>query len=86
MAHSDPIMAMTMTAHPGRVKALVDVPFERARNFLELRSRPPYGEMLYTTWHPLRDALKRAHGPELQEDDTDGDVDLPDPTSTRAVM
>lgn len=79
---------MVMTAHPGRVKALVDVPFERPRNVLELRSRPAYGEIVYKIWQQLRDEVNRAQGLEMQEEDvdTDGDADLPDPTSTRPVM
>eukprot|EP01037_Dinobryon_pediforme_P048960 gene48960-biopygen26681 len=39
---------MVMTAHPGRAKVTIDVPFERPRQVLELRARPEYGEFVYT--------------------------------------
>jgi NitT/TauT family transport system ATP-binding protein len=51
---------MIMTAHPGRAKTVIDVPFERPRNVLELRSRPAYGELVYTIWGQLRDEVQRA--------------------------
>ncbi|WP_241673061.1 ABC transporter ATP-binding protein [Lacisediminimonas profundi] len=51
---------MVMSAHPGRIKALIDVPFERPRNVLELRAQPAYGEMVYGIWSHLRDEVRRA--------------------------
>jgi NitT/TauT family transport system ATP-binding protein len=51
---------MIMTAHPGRAKTVIDVPFERPRSVLELRSRPAYGELVYTIWGQLRDEVQRA--------------------------
>ena len=48
---------MVMTAHPGRVKALVDVPFDRPRNVLEMRSRPDYGEIVFAIWRHLREEV-----------------------------
>jgi len=51
---------MIMTAHPGRAKQIVDVPFERPRAVLELRSRPAYGELVYSIWGQLRDEVQRA--------------------------
>jgi NitT/TauT family transport system ATP-binding protein len=51
---------MIMTAQPGRIKQLVDVPFERPREVLELRSRPAYGELVYSIWGQLRDEVQRA--------------------------
>ena len=50
---------MVMTAHPGRAKALIDVPFERPRDVLELRHRPEYGEIVYDIWQQLRDEVSR---------------------------
>jgi len=32
-----------MTAHPGRIEALVEVPFARPRGVLDLRRDPTYG-------------------------------------------
>lgn len=51
---------MVMTAHPGRDKATLDVPFERPRKVLELRARPEYGEFVYNIWSYLRDEVQRA--------------------------
>ena len=51
---------MVMTAQPGRTKQIVDVPFERPRDVLELRSRPAYGELVYSIWGQLRDEVQRA--------------------------
>jgi len=51
---------MVMTAQPGRTKAIVDVPFARPRNVLELRAKPEYGELVYTIWGYLRDEVQRA--------------------------
>ena len=51
---------MIMTAHPGRAKMVIDVPFERPRHVLELRARPAYGELVYTIWGQLREEVQRA--------------------------
>lgn len=51
---------MVMTAHPGRDKATIDVPFERPRKVLELRARPEYGEFVYNIWSYLREEVQRA--------------------------
>ena len=41
-------------------KQIVDVPFERPRNVLELRARPAYGELVYSIWGQLRDEVQSA--------------------------
>lgn len=51
---------MVMTAHPGRTKAIVDVPFERPRSVLELRATPRYGELVYEIWGYLREEVQHA--------------------------
>ncbi len=51
---------MVMTANPGRMKALIDVPFERPRHVLELRQKPAYGELVVDIWEQLRDEVNRA--------------------------
>jgi NitT/TauT family transport system ATP-binding protein len=51
---------MVMTANPGRAKAIIDVPFERPRNVLELRQKPAYGELVFSIWEQLRDEVQRA--------------------------
>jgi NitT/TauT family transport system ATP-binding protein len=55
---------MVMSAHPGRVKAVIDVPFARPRNVLELRSMPEYGDMVYKIWGHLREEVQRAKAQE----------------------
>lgn len=51
---------MVMTAHPGRAKAIIDVPFERPRKVLELRATPAYGEFVYNIWGYLREEVELA--------------------------
>lgn len=51
---------MIMSAQPGRVKQIVEVPFERPRDVLELHSRPAYGQLVYSIWGQLRDEVQRA--------------------------
>lgn len=51
---------MVMSAQPGKLKALIDVPFERPRDVLALRSQPAYGELVYSIWGQLRDEVQRA--------------------------
>jgi NitT/TauT family transport system ATP-binding protein len=55
---------MVMTAHPGRSKAIIDVPFPRPRNVLELRATPAYGELVYDIWGQLRDEVLAAKAEE----------------------
>lgn len=77
---------MVMTAHPGRLKAVVDVPFERPRDVLELRSRPEYGEIVYKIWEQLRDEVNRAQGLDVPGDGPSAVEPPEDPTTTRPVM
>jgi NitT/TauT family transport system ATP-binding protein len=58
---------VVMTAHPGRIKALVEVPFPRPRGVLELRKDPAYGALVFRIWGDLRDEVDRAR---LQEAET----------------
>lgn len=51
---------MVMTAQPGRTKALINVPFERPREVLELRAKPEYGELVYQIWDLLREEVQQA--------------------------
>lgn len=51
---------MVMTAHPGRAKAIIDVPFPRPRSVLELRASPQYGELVYRIWGQLREEVQAA--------------------------
>ena len=51
---------MVMTANPGKAKAVIDVPFARPRNVLELRHTPAYGEMVFNIWEQLREEVQTA--------------------------
>jgi len=53
---------MVMSARPGRLKAMYDVPFERPRDVLELRKRPGYGELVYEIWESLRSEVDEEGG------------------------
>lgn len=50
-------LIMVMTAQPGRIKTVVDVPLARPRNVLELRHEPEYGEIVYRIWGHLREEV-----------------------------
>jgi NitT/TauT family transport system ATP-binding protein len=51
---------VVMTAHPGRIKTIVEVPFPRPRDVLELRREPAYGALVFRIWGELRDEVDRA--------------------------
>jgi NitT/TauT family transport system ATP-binding protein len=51
---------MVMTAHPGRSKARIAVPFERPRDVIKLRTDPRYGELVFEIWGQLRDEVQQA--------------------------
>ncbi len=51
---------MVMSAHPGKAKMILDVPFERPRDVLELRAHQEYGELVYKIWGELRGEVLRA--------------------------
>jgi NitT/TauT family transport system ATP-binding protein len=57
---------MVMTANPGREKALIDIPFPRPRQVLELRAQPEYGELVFKIWSHLRDEVQRAKAQEAE--------------------
>ena len=57
---------MVMTAQPGRTKALIDVPFERPREVLDLRAEPAYGKLVHEIWGHLRDEVQAARAREVQ--------------------
>jgi NitT/TauT family transport system ATP-binding protein len=58
---------MVMTAHPGRAKAIIDVPFPRPRDVLKLRATPEYGRLVLSIWEHLREEVQRARA--QQEED-----------------
>src|SRR3954447_6602924 len=51
---------VVMTAHPGRIKSIVEVPFPRPREVLALRREAAYGALVFRIWGDLRDEVDRA--------------------------
>lgn len=50
---------MVMSSRPGRVKALVQVPFDRPRDVLDLRAEPEYGGLVRGIWEQLRTEVEQ---------------------------
>ena len=48
---------MVMSTNGGRPKAFIDVPFDRPRSVIELRSSPAYGAVFHEIWSHLRDEV-----------------------------
>jgi NitT/TauT family transport system ATP-binding protein len=74
---------MVMTAHPGQIKAYVQVPFERPRAVYEIRATPQYGQLMYSIWELLRDEVLRAKREEGTEGGADQNPSFKPPTRTR---
>ncbi len=51
---------LVMTAHPGTMKADMEVKFPRPRHVYELKASPAFGELVYNVWSQLRDEVLRA--------------------------
>jgi NitT/TauT family transport system ATP-binding protein len=49
-----------MTAQPGRIKKIIEVPLQRPRNVVELRHDRLYGEIVYEIWGHLREEVEKA--------------------------
>ncbi|MDQ3655293.1 MAG: ABC transporter ATP-binding protein [Chloroflexota bacterium] len=56
---------VVMSAQPGTVRAIIDVPFSRPRSLSAVRSDPAFGALFNQTWDLLRDEVMRAR--QLQE-------------------
>jgi NitT/TauT family transport system ATP-binding protein len=52
LALSDRVVVMT--AHPGRVREIIEIPFARPRDPIELRADPQFGRLAVHVWHLLR--------------------------------
>ncbi len=50
---------LVMSAHPGQVKSIVEVPFSRPRKVYEIRKEPGYGELVYELWSQLQIEMKQ---------------------------
>ncbi len=53
-----------MTAHPGRIKAIIDVDLPRPRNITEIRKDPRFAEQFHLIWNQLREEVMRAKAEE----------------------
>jgi NitT/TauT family transport system ATP-binding protein len=51
---------MVMTAHPGRIKAVIDIDLPRPRNIAEIRTTMHYNQLFQTIWFSLRDEVFRS--------------------------
>jgi NitT/TauT family transport system ATP-binding protein len=53
-------LVVVMSARPGRVKAIIPVPFPRPRRVFELKAQPEFGKLTYHIWELLRDEVIQA--------------------------
>jgi len=51
---------VVMTAHPGRIKHIIDVPFARPRNLMTLSASAEFGALKLDIWRVLEDEVMRA--------------------------
>ena len=56
--------AAIMTAHPGRIKEIIDIPFPHPRNLMELSVTPLFAELKLKIWRVLEDEVNRARASE----------------------
>src|SRR5438105_8314772 len=53
-----------MTAQPGRIKQVIDVPFPHPRNLMTLSASPEFGQLKLAIWHVLEEEVMRARAEE----------------------
>ncbi len=51
---------VVMTAQPGRIKQIIDVPFPHPRNLMTLSASPEFGCLKLEIWRVLEDEVNRA--------------------------
>jgi len=51
---------VVMTAQPGRIKQIIDVPFPHPRNLMALSATPEFGSLKLDIWRVLEDEVMRA--------------------------
>jgi NitT/TauT family transport system ATP-binding protein len=51
---------VVMTAQPGRIKQIIDVPFPHPRNLMTLSASPEFGQLKLDIWRVLEDEVNRA--------------------------
>jgi NitT/TauT family transport system ATP-binding protein len=49
-----------MTAHPGRIKQIIDVPFPHPRDLLQLSASREFGKLKLDIWRVLEEEVNRA--------------------------
>lgn len=49
---------VVMSAHPGTIREVIDVPFARPRFLTDVRSDPAFADLFTTTWSMLRDEVE----------------------------
>src|SRR5207302_1472941 len=52
--------ARVVTAQPGRIKRIIDVPFPRPRNLMTLSASPEFGRLKLDIWQVLEEEVTRA--------------------------
>ncbi|WP_028560431.1 ABC transporter ATP-binding protein [Paenibacillus pinihumi] len=56
-----------MSSRPGRIKQIVDIPFQSRRNEEDLRSNPEFVRLRHEIWELLKDEVSRAQEQEKQK-------------------
>jgi NitT/TauT family transport system ATP-binding protein len=51
---------VVMTAQPGRIKQIIDVPFEHPRDLTTLSAAPEFGKLKLDIWRVLEEEVQRA--------------------------
>jgi NitT/TauT family transport system ATP-binding protein len=51
---------VVMTAQPGRIKQIIDVPFAHPRDLMTLSTTPEFGKLKLDIWRVLEDEVNRA--------------------------
>ena len=51
---------VVMTAQPGRIKEIINVPFAHPRDLIALSAAPDFGKMKLDIWRVLEDEVMRA--------------------------
>ena len=55
---------VVMTAQPGRIKQIIDVPFAHPRDLITLSASAEFGQLKLDIWRVLEDEVMRARGEE----------------------
>ena len=51
---------VVMTAHPGRIKEIKDIPFPHPRDVMTLQASPAFGALKLEIWRILEDEVLQA--------------------------